>query len=140
MQPVGSMVNDHWQTCDIDISYHFPVYDSALASDEELQVVATEFINKPLFQDVPLWRMMLIPEFQSGSALIIRIHHAYADGMALMKVLLQMMDEGELIKYAQKQQAKQSKSADKKQNAGLLSRLQPFMPGQGKWLETLGLV
>lgn len=137
-RPADALVGDHWVSCDIDTGYHCPIYEESLFDDSELQTVATEFINTPLSPEAPPWRMMLIPEFKSGSAVVVRIHHAYADGMALMKVLLQLMDEGELIKYAQKQSEKPPKEA--KPKSGLFSRLQPFMPGQGKWLETLGLL
>jgi WS/DGAT/MGAT family acyltransferase len=40
----------------------------------------------------PLWRMELVPRFRGGSAVIMRIHHCYADGIALIQVLLTMTD------------------------------------------------
>ena len=134
----AGLLGDHWQSADIDPNYHFPVEPMIIESDSELQSVATHFINIALDPTRPLWRMLFIPNFHRGSAVIIRIHHAYADGMALMKVLLQMMDEGELIK---KFDNHHSSSTDKAhQTSGWLQKLQPFLPGNGRWAETLLLV
>jgi len=133
-----SIYGEHWAQCGIDRDYHFSIERSGVESDLALQALATEFINEPLDMDRPYWRMLLIPKFKSGSAMIIRIHHAYADGMALMKVLLQMMDEGELFKQYEKANQKTENIAAAPN--GWFKRLQPFMPGNGRWAETLVLV
>lgn len=46
----------------------------------------------------PLWHMQLVPNHPAGAALIVRIHHCIADGMALVRVLLSMTEaeSGEL--------------------------------------------
>jgi WS/DGAT/MGAT family acyltransferase len=137
--PKPTLYSEHWQNCDLDSDYHLPVETQTVETDTDLQFVATEFINQPLERDKPLWRMLIIPKFKQGTSVIIRIHHAYADGMALMKVLLQMMDEGELLKKFEATKTASTKS-NPPHSAGWLSKLQPFMPGNGKWLETLGLV
>ena len=87
---------DIWQEVPVDTDYHFPLIANAVASDTELQQLATDFVNQPLASERPRWRMLCIPQFKRGSALVVRIHHAYADGMALVRVLLQLMDEGAL--------------------------------------------
>jgi WS/DGAT/MGAT family acyltransferase len=46
----------------------------------------------PLDPERPLWRMDFIPRYRGGSAIIMRIHHCYADGIALIQVLLAMTD------------------------------------------------
>ena len=48
--------------------------------------------SSPLDRDRPLWQFQLIERFGAGSALISRIHHCYADGIALIQVLLSMTD------------------------------------------------
>ncbi|MDX1343317.1 MAG: WS/DGAT domain-containing protein [Reinekea sp.] len=133
----SGLVGDRWQPCAIDSEYHFPIHSDHLDTDAELQHVATQFINQPLDDQRPLWRMLLIPGFQQGSALVLRIHHAYADGMALMKILLQLMDEGEMIRKFEQNQASASPPPAKN---GWLQKLQPFLPGNGRWAETLSLV
>jgi len=136
-RPNAGMLGDYWQPTTIDQDYHLPIENQLVDSDIELQQIATEFMNRPLDRTRPLWRMLFIPRFMQGSAVIIRIHHAYADGMALMKVLLQMMDEGELIKQFDRRKTT-SDSILKPQ--GWLNKLQPFLPGNGRWIETLQLV
>lgn len=139
-KPGSSVYGAHWQQTAVDESYHFQICHTRLDDDLALQAQATEFINSPLDHNRPLWRVLLIPNCKKGAALVVRIHHAYADGMALMKVLLKLMDERELIEQFEKQQAKQSKKPRKKRTAALFSRLQSYMPGNGKWFEALGLV
>ena len=50
------------------------------------------YVGTPLPRDRPLWQMHLIHGYGGGSALYSRLHHAMADGMALMNVLLSMTD------------------------------------------------
>jgi hypothetical protein len=40
----------------------------------------------------PLWSFHLVENYQGGSAIIVRIHHCYADGIALIRVLLSLAD------------------------------------------------
>src|SRR4029079_8154735 len=40
----------------------------------------------------PRWQFHLVDNFAAGSALIARIHHCYADGIALVRVLMSMTD------------------------------------------------
>jgi WS/DGAT/MGAT family acyltransferase len=137
--PVASLYGEHWQSCKIDTDYHFPIELGEIEGNIELQKTATEFINQPLDMTRPLWRMLLIPKFDKGTAVVIRIHHSYADGMALMKVLLQMMDEGDLMKQFERSKDKPDHRQSSKPH-GLFQKLQHFLPGNGKWSETLGLV
>lgn len=137
-RPASGVVSDVWEVTEVDPDYHFPCSEFDIDTNTDLQAIATEFINQPLDRQRPLWRMLFIPHFRQGSALIIRIHHAYADGMALMKVLMKMMDEAPLIEKFE--QAQQPVVDPHPHGGGWLKRLQPFLPGQGKWAETLLLV
>ena len=40
----------------------------------------------------PLWQFHLIERYDGGSAVVMRIHHCYADGIALIQVMLSMTD------------------------------------------------
>ncbi|MGD8708839.1 MAG: wax ester/triacylglycerol synthase family O-acyltransferase [Ectothiorhodospiraceae bacterium] len=40
----------------------------------------------------PLWHFHLVEDYNGGSALVIRMHHCYADGLALVRVLLALTD------------------------------------------------
>ncbi len=59
------------------------------------QAVA-RLIPQPLDSDKPLWRFHFIPSFRSGSAVLVRVHHSYADGIALISVLDSIADKSVL--------------------------------------------
>src|SRR6266446_3272871 len=40
----------------------------------------------------PLWQFHLVDGYEDGSAVVVRIHHCYADGIALIQVMLSMTD------------------------------------------------
>ena len=65
----------------------------------ELEALASELMSTPLDHRRPLWQFHLIERYGGGSAAIVRIHHCYADGIALIQVMLSMTDadrEGKL--------------------------------------------
>lgn len=66
---------------------------------QALQQRVGELAMQPLDGRRPLWQMHLIEDFtgddgQRGSALIVRIHHCIADGIALISVTLSLVDGG----------------------------------------------
>jgi len=65
----------------------------APAGKVELEALAGELASTPLNTGRPLWTFHLIERYKGGSALIVRIHHCYADGIALMHVLGSLADE-----------------------------------------------
>ncbi len=65
----------------------------APAGKVELEGLVGELASSPLNTGRPLWTFHLIERYQGGSALIVRIHHCYADGIALMHVLGALADD-----------------------------------------------
>ncbi|MBT8137710.1 MAG: wax ester/triacylglycerol synthase family O-acyltransferase [Gammaproteobacteria bacterium] len=61
-------------------------------SKRGLERLASQIASTPLNPDQPLWQYQVIENYHGGSAIIMRIHHCYADGMALVQVLLSMTD------------------------------------------------
>jgi len=59
----------------------------------ELQERVSELMAAPLDRSKPLWHFEVIEDYQGGSAIIARIHHCIADGIALVQVLLSLTDE-----------------------------------------------
>jgi diacylglycerol O-acyltransferase / wax synthase len=59
-----------------------------------LQDQVAELAMKPLDPRRPLWQMHLIEGYDGGCALIVRIHHCIADGIALIAVSMSMVDGG----------------------------------------------
>jgi WS/DGAT/MGAT family acyltransferase len=64
------------------------------AGDRELQALASRLMSTPLARGHPMWQFHLVRNYRRGSAVIVRIHHCYADGIALVRVMLSMTDAG----------------------------------------------
>src|SRR5690606_11095488 len=62
------------------------------AGKKELQSLVSRLASTPLDYGRPLWQFHLVERYDGGSALIARIHHGYADVMALVQVLLSLTD------------------------------------------------
>ena len=58
----------------------------------ELETLVGELASEPLPAGRPLWSFHIVEHFGRGSAIIARIHHCYADGIALVRVLLDLAD------------------------------------------------
>ena len=62
----------------------------------KLQERVAELAVQPLDSQRPLWQFHLVEHYDGGSAMIVRIHHCIADGVALVAVIQSMVDGGEL--------------------------------------------
>jgi WS/DGAT/MGAT family acyltransferase len=93
-KPVETPAMSFWETdTNIDLDHH--VAHTALpgrAGKKELQALVSRFIAMPLDPARPRWQFHLIDNYAGGSAVIVRIHHSYADGIALVRVMLSMTD------------------------------------------------
>lgn len=58
-----------------------------------LQELVSDLMSAPLDYTKPLWQFHLVEGYGTGCALLMRLHHAIADGIALVAVLLSMTDE-----------------------------------------------
>jgi diacylglycerol O-acyltransferase / wax synthase len=58
----------------------------------ELEALVSRLVSTPLDHERPLWQFHLIERYEGGSAVVMRIHHCYADGIALIQVMLSMTD------------------------------------------------
>lgn len=59
-----------------------------------LQEVVSDLIAGPLDRGRPMWDVYLLEGFGNGCAVLVRMHHAIADGIALSRVLLSLTDAG----------------------------------------------
>jgi WS/DGAT/MGAT family acyltransferase len=76
-----------------DIANHVEaVPRGVVRSKRDLQRLAGRLAMQPLDPERPLWHMDLVRNYQGGSAAILRIHHCYADGIAMIQVLFAMTD------------------------------------------------
>lgn len=62
------------------------------ANHEVLQVFVSELMSRPLEYSRPLWDFYYVDNYEEGSALVCRMHHSLADGIALVQVLLSTAD------------------------------------------------
>jgi WS/DGAT/MGAT family acyltransferase len=60
--------------------------------ERALQDYVSTLMATPLPPERPRWQFHLIADYRGGSALIARVHHCYADGIALVRVMLSMTD------------------------------------------------
>jgi WS/DGAT/MGAT family acyltransferase len=61
----------------------------------ELENYISELVSEPLDKTRPLWQIRIVEHYEGGAAVIVRAHHAIADGIAAMGVLLSLMDNGD---------------------------------------------
>lgn len=61
---------------------------------ESLQALVGRLATTPLDSSHPLWQFHLVDGYDGGTALIARIHHCIADGIALISVMLSITDGG----------------------------------------------
>lgn len=93
--PVDGLAQAFWQPLDsFNLDDH--VLSAALptpAGQHELETLVSELASEPLPAGRPLWSFHIVEHFGRGSAIIARIHHCYADGIALVRVLLSLTDD-----------------------------------------------
>ena len=84
----------YWQDDEhFDLDWH--VRESALpgkGDKKSLERFVSQLASSPLDASKPLWQFHLVERYDGGSAVIARIHHSYADGIALVQVLLSLTD------------------------------------------------
>jgi WS/DGAT/MGAT family acyltransferase len=83
-----------WQTDkDFDIDWHVKIAALPGKGDKiALEKYVSELASTPLDHARPLWQFQLIEKYEGGSVAISRIHHCYADGLALVQVMLSLTD------------------------------------------------
>ena len=131
--PTGAFWQDDQ---DFDIDWHIRL--TALpgkGAKKELERLTSQMASTPLDKTKPLWQFHLVEKFGGGSALITRIHHCYADGMALVQVILSMTEMGE---DSQRKAALSKRWLKKAEHAPVAKRvgaIDRYMQLGGKMLE-----
>ena len=84
---------------DFDIRHHLKRVkvtgrNGRSATKKDLEEYVSEMASESLDFTKPLWQFQLIENYQgNGCALLTRIHHCYADGIALISVMLSLTAE-----------------------------------------------
>lgn len=83
-----------WETDQrFDLDYHLRRVALPEPGDQSaLEAFVSDEMSTPLDFTKPLWQFVVV-EHPGGTALVSRIHHAIADGIALVRVLLSLTDE-----------------------------------------------
>ncbi|HMN70866.1 MAG TPA: wax ester/triacylglycerol synthase family O-acyltransferase [Rhodoblastus sp.] len=80
---------------DFDIARHVQrVRLPGRGGEKALQAYVAQLASEPLDHNHPLWQMRIVEKYEGGVAIVSRIHHAVADGIALMQVMLGLADDG----------------------------------------------
>lgn len=90
----ATWVND----ADFDLDNHVVIEKlprkPARREQEALQDRLALLTMQPLDKQHPLWQFHLVKNYKGGSALMVRIHHCIADGIALIGVTQSLVDGG----------------------------------------------
>ena len=89
-----------WEEQEIDLHEHIiqtRLEGSKASNKADLEALVSKLSATALDRDLPLWQMHMVDncigeDGHARQALIIRIHHCIADGVALVGVLLSMFD------------------------------------------------
>jgi len=93
-RPVETAAGAFWETDpDFDLDQQIVRLElPGRAGRRELQAFISQLACTPLDPSRPMWQFHLIDNYTGGSALVMRMHHSYADGIALVRVMLSMTD------------------------------------------------
>lgn len=93
--PEGPLRLPRWEEApDFDLDAHLPREVLPPPGDRAaLEALVSRWMEVPLERSRPLWQLHLIDGYGQGSAVLARIHHSIADGIALARVLLSLTDE-----------------------------------------------
>src|SRR5271165_2479990 len=131
-QRVEMRFGDYWWCEDptLDVQKHIKRVRLPGKGDRaELQNYISQLVSEPLDKTRPLWQMRIVEHYEGGAAVIVRAHHAVADGIAAMGVLLSLMDNS----------AGRTPSTAGAFKAGARSRPWPSVPGAETLREALEL-
>ncbi len=76
-----------------DLDYHLQQLTLPAPGDQAaLQRLVGDLMSQPLDRSRPLWQFFCVDNYAGGCALVSKLHHCIADGLALVQVLLAMTD------------------------------------------------
>ncbi len=112
---------EHDPTFDLDRHVTRARLPGAGGPDELRQLVA-RLAERPLDSKRPLWAFTVVENYGHGAALIARIHHCIADGIALVGVMLSLTDDAPNAPVGRARRRKRS-TPDADHAAGALEHL-----------------
>jgi len=93
VEPALGVGLPRWQKTEkLDVKRHLVYEHLEDPSESGLLQRAGQLMSQRLDREHPLWEFRVFPGIQGGAAMIVRLHHAIGDGIALMRVLLSLCD------------------------------------------------
>ena len=94
VRPSVPFMRPYWETDPhFDLDLHLRLIALPAPGDQAaLQDLVSDLMSMPLDFSRPPWKFYVIEGYGAGCAVMARIHHCLADGMALVAVLLSMTD------------------------------------------------
>lgn len=99
-----------------------------------LQELASDMVSMPLDFSKPLWHIYVIENYGAGGALLFRIHHAMADGVALADLLLSLTDVSAAASLADGAETAVSPNGHKPEGVAEIARQIAIATGMGRRL------
>ncbi len=129
----------YWQLDDsFDLNAHLKLAKLPGAADKvALEAFVAELASQRLDPTRPLWQFHLVENYQGGHALIARIHHCIADGIALVSVMLSMT-EGEVPDSVKNRNARLAARSGERDENQWSQWLAPFTKATVNALNTTG--
>ena len=86
---------------DFDVENHLHRFALPAPGDQAvLQEIVSDLVVRPLDRSRPLWEIILLEGYDGGCALLVRMHHCIADGIALARVMMSLTDlDGEQLGF-----------------------------------------
>lgn len=85
----------HWVETTPDVEHHIRLVEP-VDGLTGLEHRCAELMGQPLAGDRPLWEILVVPEATPGGlGVVLRIHHAVADGMTAAVIVQRLFDPGE---------------------------------------------
>ena len=96
-----------------DIDNHVKKVALPGAADKNiLQYYLADLVSVPFDDSKPLWQILFVENYKGGNAVILRVHHCYADGLALISVFNSITDESAIIKPPVRKKNKRESFSD----------------------------
>ena len=95
-QRVETLPTGTWWRDDehFDVGHHIKHIRLPGAGDKaELERFVADLAGQPLDPAHPLWQFHIVEGYEGGAAVVVRIHHAIGDGIALIGVMLSLTDD-----------------------------------------------
>jgi len=112
VRPLLPFAPPFWEfDSDFDIDAHLHRIALPEPGDQKaLEQLVNDLMSTPLDYSKPLWQFHLVENYGSGCALVCRLHHCIADGIALVRVLLDLTEDEYLDEHEEAGTPKSSRT------------------------------